>query len=429
MNKEGEEIDMFTFESAVKVGLNAKRYSPYKKQTTDLSTLEEGLNKSSKELGVIEQNFAGIRMQLNTEAHTDAERSIGTQMFKILFSNILDNETYKNGKTGKQIRQEIMSCINALTIKGVRNVKRKFFDSTMSVVDKNKISTWLEKIAENNGQSKSAIETIKTYGIISTLMSSSLFGSSVNSMVNSDIVDINTKGGSAVQQSVFGFTSYGANNVLTEDSVDMYPVMNNGRELKWIVDEEQGKNSMEVLLSMNFFKAVVPKDKQHNYTQARQWLIDNDIIKGFKTDGTESKPKPFGVGYRIPTQGMSSTFAFTVADVLPEQSGDLIIVPREFTAQTGSDFDVDKLYLATMSYRKGELEQFEGLDFSEMSEGQIGNKLISNYIDILTDDKNFSNARGSIDVVTNKIQDEILSIIKKARRGYAPSMYELTPDF
>lgn len=332
MNKEREELDMLTFESAVKVGLNAKRYAPYKDKTTQLSELAEGLNKSSKELGVIEQDFSGIRMQLNTEAHTDADRAIGTQMFKILFSNILDNERYKDGRMGKDIRKEVMSCINALTVKGVHNLKKKFFDSTLSIVDKNKISKWLQRIAENNGVPQNAIDTIKNYGIVSSLMMSSLFESSVNSIVNGEVIDINTKGGSAIQQSVFGFASYGANNVLTEESLDMYPVMNNGRELKWIVEEEQGKNSMEVILSMNFFKAVVPKDKQNNYMQARQWLIDNDIIKGFKSDSTESKPKPFGVGYRIPTQGMSSTFAFTVADVLPEQSGDLIIVPREFTA-------------------------------------------------------------------------------------------------
>lgn len=82
----------------------------------------------------------------------------------------------------------------------------------------------------------------------------------------------------------------------------------------------------------------------------RQWLIDHDVINGKKTDGSQSHPKPFGIGYRIPTQGMSSMFAMTVADVLPTQSGDTIVVPREFTAQTGSDFDVDKLFIATMSY-------------------------------------------------------------------------------
>lgn len=75
------------------------------------------------------------------------------------------------------------------------------------------------------------------------------------------------------------------------------------------------------------------------------------------------------------------------------------------------------------------MEDPSGDDLLNMTEGQIGNKLLSNYINILTDDKNFSNARGSIDVVTDKIQDEVLSIIKKVRSGYAPSMYELTPDF
>ena len=82
---------------------------------------------------------------------------------------------------------------------------------------------------------------------------------------------------------------------------------------------------------MNFFRAVVPQEYQTDYATMRKWLMDNNIIG--------PNAKPFGVGYRIPTQGMSSTFGFVVADVLPEISGDLIIVPREFTAQTGSDFD------------------------------------------------------------------------------------------
>jgi hypothetical protein len=74
---------------------------------------------------------------------------------------------------------------------------------------------------------------------------------------------------------------------------------------------------MEVLLSENFFRSVVPTSIWNKgYTARRQWLIDHDIIKGTKTDGTAAKTTPFGVGYRIPTQGMSSIFAFTVADIL-----------------------------------------------------------------------------------------------------------------
>jgi len=37
MNTKGNELDMITFESAVKVGLGANIYSPYKSKTTDLS--------------------------------------------------------------------------------------------------------------------------------------------------------------------------------------------------------------------------------------------------------------------------------------------------------------------------------------------------------------------------------------------------------
>jgi len=59
---------------------------------------------------------------------------------------------------------------------------------------------------------------------------------------------------------------------------------------------------MQVMLSMNFFKDVIPDFNNKTYEQQRQWLFDNNIIG--------DNAKPFGVGYRIPTQGMSSMFAF-----------------------------------------------------------------------------------------------------------------------
>ena len=370
MNTKGNELDMITFESAVKVGLGANIYSPYKKDTDDLSQLNPGLSdaKSSvsldgntenwitdpNSLTVEVQDIRGLRMQLNTEAHTDEERAIGTQMFKIMFSNLYDNEDYvqnKSGRTprkGKEIRNDIMKCIKALTAIGVHDIKKKFYDDNMDAIDKDKVVKYLRQVAENNGLSESVLDILNNGATIESLMQRTLFEHSISSLVNSNVIDINTKGGSAVQQSVFGFVSYGANVVRSEENLDEsvlkddedgFHVLNDGRELSW--NEEDG--SMEVMLSMNFFKAVVPKQYQTSYKSMRNWLISHDVIKGYWKDADgvihQSHPKPFGVGYRIPTQGLSSTFAFTVADVLPEQSGDLIIVPREFTAQTGSDFD------------------------------------------------------------------------------------------
>jgi len=104
-------------------------------------------------------------------------------------------------------------------------------------------------------------------------------------------------------------------------------------------------------LSANFFKTVVPEEHRGTYEEMRSWLLEHNII-GDNAD-------PFGLGYRIPTQGQSSIFVFQVADIIPEQHGDVIVVPPEFTAQTGSDFDVDKLFLATFAYEDGEFSEID----------------------------------------------------------------------
>jgi hypothetical protein len=59
---------------------------------------------------------------------------------------------------------------------------------------------------------------------------------------------------------------------------------------------------MQVILSLNFFRSIIPDEFNKTYESARKWLLDNNIIG--------DNAKPFGMGYRIPTQGMSSMFAF-----------------------------------------------------------------------------------------------------------------------
>jgi hypothetical protein len=49
-------------------------------------------------------------------------------------------------------------------------------------------------------------------------------------------------------------------------------------------------------------------------------------------------------GMRIPNQGPNSTAAIEVVGFLPRAAGDVIIAPKEFVVQMGSDFDIDKLY-------------------------------------------------------------------------------------
>tara|TARA_R110002074_G_scaffold308863_2_gene479607 strand:+ start:25 stop:7677 length:7653 start_codon:yes stop_codon:yes gene_type:complete len=62
-------------------------------------------------------------------------------------------------------------------------------------------------------------------------------------------------------------------------------------------------------------------------------------------------------GFRIPTQERNSMSAVEIVGFLPEASGDLLLAPRDWTKQMGSDFDVDKLftYMRNTFYKDGKL--------------------------------------------------------------------------
>ena len=50
-----------------------------------------------------------------------------------------------------------------------------------------------------------------------------------------------------------------------------------------------------------------------------------------------------GFGYRIPTQSYSSMAHVEIVGFLPDWMGDMVVAPRDFVTQMGSDFDIDKL--------------------------------------------------------------------------------------
>ena len=433
MNKQDNELDMISFKSAVKVGPVQKSFVPAGGDTTEnvLSKLNEKFNLNSNTsidyssditrvtddintLPIEVQDLRYLRMQLNTHAHESEERAIGTQMFKLAFSNIEDSELYglnRDGvtpKTGAEIRADIMRCINKLTELGASKISARFYKD--GKLDKEEVKRFVKSVVSSNGLGAIAESIFEQGGVAAGLTSRTVFENSISSIVNAEVIDINTNGGTAIQQSVFGFA--GDADVITDEG---YTSFNNGRELKW----HRADGSTEVLLSANFFKSVVPKEYQTDYNTMRQWLLDNNIIG--------DNAKPFGVAYRIPTQGVSSMIAMHVADILPEQAGDLIIVPREFTAQTGSDFDVDKLYIATLAYNNGEKIQEGDEDFEASG---YANTLLQHYIDLISDDKNYSNARGSIDVITSMLQDELVKpVLTEKRKGYIGGMDQLLPSF
>ena len=69
-------------------------------------------------------------------------------------------------------------------------------------------------------------------------------------------------------------------------------------------------------------------------------LVSQDMLDKLGLEEGET-----GLAYRIPHQGYSSTVPIKVVGVLPRSFSKTIVVPGNITVQTGSDFDIDKLFV------------------------------------------------------------------------------------
>lgn len=421
-------IDMVAFESAIKVG-GRKKLSFYKDGKVNLSELTsnsdiDGI--SGKGLATYTQDLTQIRLQLNTDPHEHLERSFGTQAIKIGFANVVDTRTYGENKglavKGSEIKKNIMDAINSLSRIGQNKIKKEFF--TNGKVDNRKIVNYLQRQATNSGMSAEIIANLtvdENGNIIVPIEAQSIrdwIQTKITSFVNKAVVDVNTPGGSAIQMSSFAYEAVGRS---VKTDAELGSAFNQGKKLKFLAKE----GHMQVILSENFFRDILPEElKSASFYSKRKWLIDNGIIGSRMVDGVEVESKPYGIGYRIPTQGLSSMFSFQVADIMPTTIGDTIIVPEEFTAMTGSDFDVDKLYLATYTYKDG-----KRVSSDEKSEQGYVNKLLDNYSLVLTDFTNIAETRASIDTLTKILQKQILPIVQPKNTIEVNPMYELAPSF
>jgi predicted NAD-dependent protein-ADP-ribosyltransferase YbiA (DUF1768 family) len=85
------------------------------------------------------------------------------------------------------------------------------------------------------------------------------------------------------------------------------------------------------------FKASL--DKLNSLITNEEWLAKDDNRKKIRLTGV-----------RIPVQGLNSMEYAEVAEFLPPSAGNIIILPEEIVAKSGTDFDVDKLttYMPTI---------------------------------------------------------------------------------
>lgn len=394
-----EGVDMLLFDSAVKIGNKHN------------SKFEQG--KGIEEPFVtFKQDLRYLRKQLNTDPNGKIEMNLGTQTAKVaLASLIIDRVNYTDSLTGEaisgsQILDNIMDSINQLSDMGVKEVDDLFF--TDGEFDIQKFAKFLNDELTSRNANKNTIDAItikvddadgsKHLNVPLAAQSDPHWIESIlTSALNKRIVDVKTPGNAFYQRSVFAMEGH----IVSDDEYDTLPAaarkiinwqtLNEGKQLQFINND----GSMDAVISIDYFEHIIPKGM--SFDQARKWLFDNKII------GNRSDVKANTIGYRIPTQAQSSIHALRFVDVLPVVK-DTIILPREFTKVTGSDFDIDKLYLASLAYDVKDSKATR--EFPKGTKQYYQNKLLQNYMTLLKDNGNsIQIAMRSIDNDTDLVQN------------------------
>ena len=187
----------------------------------------------------------------------------------------------------------------------------------------------------------------------------------LNSIVKSRVNKQRIKGGPVVQASVFGQT----------EDLKIRLADSNGNELPSFYEYI---GSSEFANDTEYNKAVEEYQKylKENHAVLKHFEIfvtcpseelENLLVKAARNEGKEpfyylDNPQEAAdkgiikesmlrmIGYRIPTEDKYSMQPCKVKRFLPRSAGEAVMLPKEITWMSGSDFDIDKLYIETRTY-------------------------------------------------------------------------------
>lgn len=189
------------------------------------------------------------------------------------------------------------------------------------------------------------------------------FESLLTSIVNNNVIKQKFNGHSYILGSEEGFTlkeGEDAENELSRSGIVYTDSFDPKIGLQPMRIGENGEVlPAQIMIPFNFKN----KDQYGNKLKLKDFMIPGTN----KVDLSKLDPKMLKLfGFRIPTQGHNSMSTVEIVGFLPEASGDLVLAPKDFTVQMGSDFDVDKLY--TYMYN---VQLKEGKLTTEFSEDNV----------------------------------------------------------
>lgn len=172
----------------------------------------------------------------------------------------------------------------------------------------------------------------------------------LSSVAKNRITKQKIKGGQLVQVSNFGFN----------DDLSVRFKGKNGKLLPTL-NEWLSKNSGKT--SKDYRNYLAENQSSLAYYEAYLPAYAQSMIEDFmdpKTGEVNINALPQSLrrvlGYRIPTESHYSIVPIYIKGFLPSYAGTQIMLPADITAVTGSDFDIDKMYIMLPEFRREDID-------------------------------------------------------------------------
>lgn len=368
-------IDRIVPKSAVKTG--------FRKAVTLFNDKGEFTTPDDVKPNIQQLSRDGYRIQQDVPYDLEHDHSTwGSQFAKLRFADILPSIRFQlnnkeegySAKELKAIDDKIHNIFyqrrwNALvkelgfednngeyTLKDMNTLKNMLIDE----------ATKTGKLSDNDLLMLNTIEVNGNYMFDIPLLFQNMsdkIESLMQSLVKNRVLKFNLPGKSYVQGSSLGMS-------FTKEKIDksgntknrgiVWSKDHKGENLDYKIDENGGVYA-EVVIAPYF----LTKDKKA--IDIAKYITSDGFINTDKID-----PELLNmVGYRIPTQGHNSMIRLKIVGFLPQNSGDLILVPAAVTGQMGSDFDVDKLYIHNYNYYFNEDNHIKKLSTSKIDVNKL----------------------------------------------------------
>lgn len=330
---EDKGIDVIQFESAVKTGNQGKiNLEGANTEKEVLKVLTDAAFPGGVENRAVVHtvSYEDYGFQNNVPEHAiDRTQLMGTQIRKLITADISEDAVIEvSGK--KMSKKEWLDLYNKVTLE---NVLQSYLSVSKEMDSPKNVEKLLQK--EMRGNQRYSADMVKACTLneegqfnvpIFDPIQSIKIQTILFSSIKKEITKQKIKGGSLVQASAYGLTD------------DLH-----------IIFEGTGKNKR-----IKYFECYMPaytKDFYEPLMDPETHVLD---INRKDSSGNPILPEELRrlVGYRIPTEDKYSMIPLRIKGFTPQQNGSIIMLPEEITTLSGSDFDIDKLFIMLPEFRR-----------------------------------------------------------------------------